>query len=88
MRGALGSFMSPFITFGILLVYSVGPFVSYLALSMLGIGVLVLFMVLGLFLPESPVYLLTKSKRLITLAVPFTLVYIASRSASTIVKRK
>ncbi|XP_039760459.1 facilitated trehalose transporter Tret1 isoform X2 [Pararge aegeria] len=61
-RGALGSFLQSFITVGFLLVYGVGPYVSYHAVAYLGVAVVALFAISFFFMPESPTYYLLKDK--------------------------
>ncbi|CAB3258534.1 unnamed protein product [Arctia plantaginis] len=62
-RGALGSFLQMFITFGFLLVYSIGPFISYHAIAYVGIAIVAAFCIGFFFMPESPIYYLTKDNR-------------------------
>ncbi|XP_063236725.1 facilitated trehalose transporter Tret1-2 homolog [Bacillus rossius redtenbacheri] len=62
VRGVLGSFFMLFFTSGFLLEYSVGPFVSYLALALLS-GALPLALLAGLLLvPDSPRQLLARGR--------------------------
>ncbi|XP_047525558.1 facilitated trehalose transporter Tret1 isoform X1 [Pieris napi] len=62
-RGALGSFLQAFITLGFLLVYGIGPYISYMAVAYVGVAVVALFCVLFFFMPESPTYYLLKNDR-------------------------
>ncbi|XP_055909003.1 facilitated trehalose transporter Tret1-like [Eupeodes corollae] len=62
-RGALGSFMQLFIVSGILYVYAIGPFVSYLALQLCCLVIPIVFAVVFVFLPESPYYYAGKGKK-------------------------
>lgn len=63
VRGALGSFLQVFITIGFLIVYAVGPFVSYGVVAYLGIALVLLFVGSFIFMPESPIYYLSKNNR-------------------------
>ncbi|XP_077287496.1 facilitated trehalose transporter Tret1-like [Arctopsyche grandis] len=63
IRGALGSFLQMFIVIGFLLTYVIGPYVSYLALSIISMVPGILFMIIFFFMPESPIYLLSKNQR-------------------------
>ncbi|XP_063629801.1 facilitated trehalose transporter Tret1-like [Cydia splendana] len=62
-RGALGSFLQVFITLGFLLVYVIGPYISYGAIAYVAIVILVVFDILVFFMPETPIYHLTKNDR-------------------------
>lgn len=62
-RGALGSLMQLFIVAGILYVYAIGPFVSYMTLQMCCIVVPIIFAVIFVFLPESPYYYAGKGRK-------------------------
>ncbi|KAJ8709851.1 hypothetical protein PYW08_009855 [Mythimna loreyi] len=62
-RGALGSFLQAFITLGFLLVYSIGPYVSYAIVAYVGIIFTGVFVVGFFFMPESPFYHLKKGDR-------------------------
>ncbi|KAG6455733.1 hypothetical protein O3G_MSEX009374 [Manduca sexta] len=59
-RGALGSFLQLFVTFGFIIVYGAGPSVSYAAVQYIGIACVVAFVVVFFFMPETPIYYLTK----------------------------
>ncbi|XP_073963516.1 facilitated trehalose transporter Tret1 [Choristoneura fumiferana] len=63
VRGALGSFLQVFVVLGFLLVYAVGPFVSYSAIAYVGVAVVAAFDIAFFFMPESPIYHLTKNNR-------------------------
>ncbi|XP_026754201.1 facilitated trehalose transporter Tret1-like [Galleria mellonella] len=63
VRGALGSFLQAFITIGFLLVYSIGPFISYSAIAYIGVAIVAIFDIIFFFMPESPVYHLSKNDR-------------------------
>nr|CAD7197765.1 unnamed protein product [Timema douglasi] len=54
VRGALGSFLQIFVSLGSLSQYVVGPYVSYLALTIFSAMVPFLFAVAMWFVPESP----------------------------------
>ncbi|VVC96024.1 unnamed protein product [Leptidea sinapis] len=62
-RGALGSFLQLFITLGFLLVYGIGPFISYSAVAYVGVAFVAVFAILFFFMPESPTYHLLKGDR-------------------------
>lgn len=59
-RDTLGSFMQLFIVTGILYVYAIGPFVSYVNLQYICLAVPVAFAVGFYFMPESPYYQIGK----------------------------
>ncbi|XP_069693163.1 facilitated trehalose transporter Tret1-like [Periplaneta americana] len=63
VRGALGSFLQLFIVAGLLYVYCIGPYVSYLTLVVVSAAVPVAFAVAFFFVPESPYQYLAKGKR-------------------------
>ncbi|OWR54475.1 facilitated trehalose transporter Tret1 like protein [Danaus plexippus plexippus] len=62
-RGALGSYLQMFITFGFLLVYAIGPFISYSAVAYVGIAFMPVFFISFFFMPETPTYCLLKGDR-------------------------
>ncbi|KAJ8709852.1 hypothetical protein PYW08_009856 [Mythimna loreyi] len=62
-RGALGTFLQLFITLGFLLIYSIGPYVSYSIIAYVGIIFTAVFVVGFFFMPESPFYYLSKGDR-------------------------
>ncbi|CAH2096829.1 unnamed protein product [Euphydryas editha] len=62
-RGALGSFLQAFITLGFLLVYGIGPFISYHVVAYVGLVFVAVFAVAFFFMPESPTYYLLKDDR-------------------------
>ncbi|KAM3959837.1 facilitated trehalose transporter Tret1-like [Aphomia sociella] len=61
VRGALGSFLQVFITIGFLLIYGIGPFISYSAIAYVGVAFVAVFDICFFFMPESPIYHLTKN---------------------------
>ena len=63
VRGALGSLLSLCVCTGYLMVYCVGPFVSYNALIYCSLIAPFLFILLFPFTPESPSYLLQKGRK-------------------------
>lgn len=63
IRGALGSFLQLFITFGLLYSYVIGPYVSYTVFWILCACLPVVFFVLFMLMPESPYYLISKGNR-------------------------
>ncbi|CAH2059088.1 unnamed protein product, partial [Iphiclides podalirius] len=63
VRGALGSFLQVFITFGYLFVYGIGPFVTYGVVAYVGLATVLFFVVCFYFMPESPMYHLVKDDR-------------------------
>ncbi|XP_053619872.1 facilitated trehalose transporter Tret1 isoform X2 [Plodia interpunctella] len=63
VRGALGSFLQLFITFGFLLVYGIGPFVSYDVIAYVGVAFVICFDLAFFFMPESPTYHLIKNDK-------------------------
>ncbi|XP_017875877.1 facilitated trehalose transporter Tret1-2 homolog [Ceratina calcarata] len=63
VRGALGSFLQLFISFGLLYSYSIGPYVSYTIFWILCAAVPIVFVVCFIFMPESPYYLMKVGKR-------------------------
>ncbi|XP_014614373.1 PREDICTED: facilitated trehalose transporter Tret1-2 homolog [Polistes canadensis] len=63
IRGALGSFLQLFITFGLFYSYVIGPFVSYVVFWILCACLPVIFFVVFMLMPESPYYLISKGKK-------------------------
>ncbi|KAK4875321.1 hypothetical protein RN001_011743 [Aquatica leii] len=63
IRGRLGSLLRGMLTFGMLIIYSVGPYVSIFASSMVGVGIIVLHLLTFPFMPESPYFLLMKNRK-------------------------
>lgn len=58
VRGALGSFMQLFITFGLLFSYGIGPFTTIAHFNFACVIAPILFLVSFLNVPESPYYLI------------------------------
>ncbi|XP_050685219.1 facilitated trehalose transporter Tret1-like isoform X2 [Leptidea sinapis] len=56
-RGALGTLLQLFSSIGILISLAIGPIVSYHELSYILLGLIILAMLPGIFIPESPYYL-------------------------------
>ncbi|XP_037913130.1 facilitated trehalose transporter Tret1 [Hermetia illucens] len=63
MRGPLGAFMQLFIVAGILYVYAIGPYVSYITLQIACLVIPILFAATFFFMPESPFYFIAKGKK-------------------------
>lgn len=63
VRGALGSFLQLFISFGLLFAYCVGPYVNYLVFWILCAVLSIVFFGCFFFMPESPYYLLKVGQR-------------------------
>lgn len=62
-RGALGSFLQLFNSAGFLPIYFIGPFASYSTIAYGGCLFVAVFCIGMIFMPESPMYHLTKSKK-------------------------
>nr|CAD7266896.1 unnamed protein product [Timema shepardi] len=62
VRGALGSLLQIMISFGLLSQYVVGPYVSYLVLTIFSVMVPFLFVAAMWFIPESPYQLIMVRK--------------------------
>lgn len=56
IRGALGMLVQVMNNFGSLIMYGVGPFVSYTALNTIVFVIPILYVALCIWLPESPYY--------------------------------
>lgn len=63
IRGRLGSLIYIMMLMGILLIYSIGPFISIVASSSVGAAIIVVQLLTFSFMPESPYYLLVKNKK-------------------------
>lgn len=62
-RGALGSFMQVGIVTGILFVYAIGPYVSFVALQYICLTLPILFIVTFFFMPDSPHFYISKGRK-------------------------
>lgn len=62
-RGALGSFMQIGIVAGILYVYCIGPYVSFIAYQYLCLIIPILFVVTFYFMPDSPHFYISKGRK-------------------------
>lgn len=63
VRGAVGTTMNIFITSGLLLSYSIGPYVSIMWFSVICAIIPCIFIILfAIFMPETPQYLLAKGR--------------------------
>ncbi|PSN47388.1 hypothetical protein C0J52_11156 [Blattella germanica] len=64
LRGELGSYLDLALTVGILYVYAIGAFVPYIWLCIAGAIVPILFAITFFWMPESPVFLLSKGRKI------------------------
>uniref|UniRef100_A0A1L8DF43 Facilitated trehalose transporter Tret1 n=2 Tax=Nyssomyia neivai TaxID=330878 RepID=A0A1L8DF43_9DIPT len=62
IRGVLGSFFQLMVTIGILFVYAVGHGVNVFTLSIICAVIPIIFGIIFFFMPESPLYLVTKDQ--------------------------
>jgi MFS family permease len=62
-RGALGSFMQVGIVAGILYVYCIGPYVSFIAFQYICLIIPIVFVVTFYFMPESPAFYISKGRK-------------------------
>lgn len=62
-RGALGSFMQIGIVAGILYVYCIGPYVSFIAYQYLCLIIPILFIATFYFMPDSPHFYISKGRK-------------------------
>jgi MFS family permease len=62
-RGALGSFMQLGIVIGILYVYVVGPYVSFVAYQWFCLAIPIVFVVTFYFMPDTPAFFISKGRR-------------------------
>nr|CAD7569951.1 unnamed protein product [Timema californicum] len=62
IRGILGSMSQIFITFGLLSQYCIGPWVSYHVLTIGCVFVPIVFVILFVFMPESPYFYFSKKR--------------------------
>ena len=65
LRGVFGSFVQLFLNIGLLILYGVGgiPGLQYYYVALVGIGIVVIFELFILWLPETPPYLYSRHKR-------------------------
>ncbi|XP_055587580.1 facilitated trehalose transporter Tret1-2 homolog [Uranotaenia lowii] len=63
IRGTLGAFFQLFLTVGILFVYAIGPYVSWVLLSVLCAIFPAVLIVAMIFVKESPTYLVKQGRR-------------------------
>lgn len=73
-RDTLGSFMQLFIVTGILYVYAIGPYVSFVKLQYICLAVPIAFAVGFFFMPESPYYQIGKGNLVRILSELFLIV--------------
>ncbi|XP_062549490.1 facilitated trehalose transporter Tret1-like isoform X2 [Armigeres subalbatus] len=62
IRGSIGTLLTVMAKAGILVEYSVGPFVGFRTLAWISLAFPVAFFLLFMWMPESPYYLLAKNK--------------------------
>lgn len=62
IRGSLGMFVQVMNNTGSLVVYSVGPFVSYTSLNLIVLSFSVFFAIICLWIPETPYYHLVNGR--------------------------
>lgn len=62
-RGALGSFMQLGIVIGILYVYCIGPYVSFVAYQYFCLIIPIVFAATFFFMPDSPHYYISKGRK-------------------------
>lgn len=62
VRGILSSFLNLFVCSGILAGYVIGSYTSYMLLAFITLAFMLLFVVLSVWLPESPVYSLINNR--------------------------
>ncbi|CAG5021074.1 unnamed protein product [Parnassius apollo] len=63
VRGALGSFLQASMNVGYLLAYGIGPFTSYSVVAYIGLAFVAVFAICFFFMPETPMYHLSKNER-------------------------
>lgn len=63
VRGALGTLLALFSCLGYLMIYCIGPYISYEILIYCSLISPVIFIIVFTFLPESPYFLLQKDKK-------------------------
>lgn len=62
-RGALGSFMQVGIVTGILYVYCIGPYVSFITFQYLCLIIPIVFIITFYFMPDSPHFYISKGRK-------------------------
>lgn len=62
-RGALGSFMQVGIVVGILYVYCIGPYVSFIAFQYICLVIPIVFIASFSFMPDSPHFYISKGRK-------------------------
>lgn len=62
-RGALGSFMQVGIVIGILYVYCIGPYVSFIAFQYICLIIPIVFLASFSFMPDSPHFYISKGRK-------------------------
>ena len=62
-RGALGSFMQVGIVAGILYVYCIGPYVSYIVFQYFCLLIPIVFIATFYFMPDTPAFYLSKGRK-------------------------
>ncbi|KAF5270583.1 hypothetical protein FQR65_LT05481 [Abscondita terminalis] len=73
-RGALCSMPSIGVAFGTIIVYALGPFVSYVTLALICASAPIVFLIATYFMPESPYYSIKKNQLQVA---QDTLIYLA-----------
>lgn len=63
LRGALGSFLQLFITFGLLLAYGIGPYISFFWFSIVCFVFPIIFLCIFPMFPDSPTFLISVGQR-------------------------
>ena len=63
LRGALGSFMQVGIVAGILYVYCIGPYVSFVTFQYLCLIIPIVFIAAFYFMPDSPHFYISKGRK-------------------------
>lgn len=62
VRGVLSSYLNLFICVGILTSYIIGSYTSYMVLALFSLACTIVFLILAMWLPESPVYSLANDR--------------------------
>lgn len=63
LRGFLGGLSGSFIKLGVIIAFVLGGYTSYLTLNLVSISFTVIFMIFYVWLPESPVYLISQNRK-------------------------